>query len=178
MIKPGRFLPCSSLIVLEKLTLVFPQVLFSQTKQPLKIPQNVLFSEKLARPDKEIPFLQNIFKKPSLQNISQPSFRFFLSQTHSGKKKNGLFPPQSKENLSAKYFLPLFLSFLRSHHLLHCALLERDVILNHHHGLPCSLLHVHVAGFSLERGSPHLKKTWKNLTLPGGLKNKRKTIGF
>lgn len=70
MIKPGRFLPCSSLIVLEKLTLVFPQVLFSQTKQLLKIPQNVLFSEKLARPDKEIPFLQNIFKKPSLQNIS------------------------------------------------------------------------------------------------------------
>ena len=71
MIKLERFLPCSSLTVLEKLTLVFSQVLFSQTKWPPKIPHNVF-------PTSRKTYLPRSKKKPPFSKISPPSFLVFL----------------------------------------------------------------------------------------------------
>ena len=54
MIKPERFLLYSSLTVFEKLTLVFPQVISSQTNSYKNLPQSFLFKLSLLKKKKRL----------------------------------------------------------------------------------------------------------------------------
>ena len=94
MIKPERFLLYSSLTVFEKLTLVFPQVISSQTNSYKNLPQSFLFK------------LSLLIKKkgsatPHFSGSLSLSFFFlklFLPPQHSLQLKN-IYLPLPKKSL-------------------------------------------------------------------------------